>query len=147
MKVVKKLIKLNIILLIIGILCILSLYTFAYFSPILDIKSTGQYYIYDDNGEIIYQGSGTNKWVSLDDISPYMKEALISLDKEWPSNLDILVVGEGNYKSSFLKTINDLENRNRIHFISGTLDVKQYYFASDVYATCTLHENHSLSIL
>lgn len=80
MKVVKKLIKLNIILLIIGILFILSLYTFAYFSPILDIKSTGQYYIYDDNGEIIYQGSGTNKWVSLEDISPYMKEAIISIE-------------------------------------------------------------------
>ena len=80
MKVVKKIIKLNIILLIIGILSILSLYLFAYFSPILDIKSTRQYYIYDDNGNIIYQGSGTNKWVSLEDISPYMKEAIISIE-------------------------------------------------------------------
>ena len=80
MKVIKKIIKLNIILLIILILGILSLYITAYFSPVLDIKNTGQFFIYDDEGNIIYQGSGTNKWVDLDDISDNVKEAIISIE-------------------------------------------------------------------
>ena len=80
MKFIKKFIKINILLLIIIVICIFSLYTIAYFSPVLDIKTSGQYYIYDDEGNIIYQGSGTSKWVDLDDISPYMKEAIISIE-------------------------------------------------------------------
>ena len=80
MKAFKKIIKINIILLIIFILGIISLYTIAYFSPVLDIKTTGQYYIYDDDGNIVYQGSGTNKWVNLDDISDNMKNAIISIE-------------------------------------------------------------------
>ena len=80
MNVFKKIIKINIILLVLLIIGILSLYTIAYFSPVLDIKTTGQYYIYDDEGNIVYQGSGTNKWVELDDISDNMKNTIISIE-------------------------------------------------------------------
>lgn len=80
MTIIKKLFKINIILVIIFVIGILSLYTIAYFSPVLDIKTTGQYYIYDDQGDIIYQGSGTSKWVELDDISDNMKNAIISIE-------------------------------------------------------------------
>ena len=80
MKIIKKIIKINIILLILATIVIISLYTIAYFSPVLDIKTTGQYYIYDGDGNIIYQGSGTNKWVSLDEISDNMKNAIISIE-------------------------------------------------------------------
>ena len=80
MSLLKKIIKINIILLIIFILFIISLYVIAYYSPVLDIKSYGQYYLYDDKNNIVYQGSKTNKWVSLDDISPNMKNAIISIE-------------------------------------------------------------------
>lgn len=80
MTIIKKLFKISIILTIIIVIGILSLYTIAYFSPVLDIKTTGQYYIYDDQGNIIYQGSGTSKWVELDDISDNMKNAIISIE-------------------------------------------------------------------
>ncbi len=80
MSLLKKIIKINIILLIIFILSMVSLYIIAYFSPVLDIKNTGQFYIYDDSNNIIYQGSSSNKWVSLDEISPYMKDAIISIE-------------------------------------------------------------------
>ena len=80
MKAIKKILKINIALFILVTISILTLYIFAYFSPVLDIKNTGQYYIYDDEGNIVYQGSGTNKWVSLDDISPYVKDAIISIE-------------------------------------------------------------------
>ena len=80
MSLLKKIIKINIIILILFILTMILLYTLAYFSPVLDIKNTGQFYIYDDSNNIIYQGSSSNKWVSLDDISPYMKDAIIATE-------------------------------------------------------------------
>ena len=52
----------------------------AYISPVLDIKTTGQYYIYDHNETIVYQGSGTSKWVSLSDVSPDFLNAIISIE-------------------------------------------------------------------
>lgn len=80
MKVIKKLLKINVISLIIIILFGIGVYLCAYFSPVLDIKTTGQYYIYDNNENIVYQGSGTNKWVGLDDISPDFINAIISIE-------------------------------------------------------------------
>lgn len=52
----------------------------AYISPVLDIKTTGQYYIYDYNETIVYQGSGNSKWVSLSDVSPDFLNAIISIE-------------------------------------------------------------------
>lgn len=80
MKRLKRVIKLLIICFILGILSIIGLYTYAYFSPKLDIKNANQIYIYDDSNNIIYQGSGNNNWVSLDEISPYLKDAVISTE-------------------------------------------------------------------
>ena len=80
LKTFRRFVKVNICLLIIGILGIVGLYILAYFSPILDIKNTGQYYIYDKNSNIIYQGSGNTKWVNLEDVSPYFIDAIISIE-------------------------------------------------------------------
>ena len=80
MSLLKRIIKINILILIIFILFITSLYIIAYYSPVLDIKSYGKFCFYDDQNNIVYQGSTTNKWVSLDDISPYMKDAIISIE-------------------------------------------------------------------
>ena len=80
MKTIKRLVKINICLFIIGSLGIIGLYVMAYFSPILDIRNTGQYYIYDKNNSIIYQGSGNTKWVALEDVSPYFIDAVISIE-------------------------------------------------------------------
>ena len=80
MKTFRRFVKVNICLLIIGILGIVGLYILAYFSPFLDIKNTGQYYIYDKNSNIIYQGSGNTKWVNLEDVSPYFIDAIISIE-------------------------------------------------------------------
>ena len=80
MKFIKKTIKLGIIFSIIGIFGIISLYVCAYFSPVLDIKSTGQYYIYDNDNSLVFQGSGNSKWVDLSDVSPYFIDAIISTE-------------------------------------------------------------------
>ena len=80
MSLFKKIIKINIFLFIILVLIMIIMYIIAFFSPVLDIKSYGQFYIYDDNNNIVYQGSSSNKWVNLDDISPYLKDAIISIE-------------------------------------------------------------------
>ena len=80
MKFIKKTLKLGLIFSILGILGIISLYVVAYFSPVLDIKNTGQYYIYDNDNSLLFQGSGNSKWVSLSDVSPYFIDAIISTE-------------------------------------------------------------------
>ena len=48
MRLIKKTIKLFCLLCVIGSLGIFILYSYAYFSPKLDIKNANQFYIYDD---------------------------------------------------------------------------------------------------
>ena len=80
MKYVKKFIKLSLFNMALFIIFIIGVYIVAYFSPTLDIKNLGKYYIYDDSNNIVYQGSATNVWVNLDDISPNLINAIISIE-------------------------------------------------------------------
>ena len=80
MKLIKKLFKLVSVLFILGIIAGVGLYCYSYFSPKLDIKNANQFYIYDDKNELVYQGSGNNEWVSLDDISPYFINAVLNTE-------------------------------------------------------------------
>lgn len=97
MKLWKKFIIFNFIALI---LCCLGLYGYAYFSPKLDIKNANQFYIYDDKNELIYQGSGNNEWISLDDVSPHFINAIISTeDKNFYNHIgfDFLRIGKAMF--------------------------------------------------
>lgn len=78
MKVLKKLFKLLIILLVIGIIFYFGLYLYAKTTDKLNIESANNYYIYDNKGEIF---SGNNEeWIKLDDISAYLVNATISVE-------------------------------------------------------------------
>lgn len=79
MKVLKIMMKSFIFLIISGLLFLTGLYLYAYFSPALDIKNTGQLYIYDDNGKQVF-GNNTNEWVSVDKISPNLINAVLSAE-------------------------------------------------------------------
>ncbi len=83
MKLFKKMFKFFTILFILGIVGVFGLYVYAYFSPRLDIKNTNQLYIYDDKENLVYQGSGNNEWVSLDDISQDFIDAVISTEDKY----------------------------------------------------------------
>lgn len=72
--------KIFIFLFISFIICLVSLYTYAYFSPKLELKNVGQMYVYDNKEKLVYQGSGTVEWVSIDNISPYLLNAVISVE-------------------------------------------------------------------
>ncbi len=80
MKLIRKLFKLCCLFFILGLIGIVGLYSYAYFSPKLDIKNANQFYIYDDKENLVYQGSGNNDWVSLNEISPYLIDAVLNTE-------------------------------------------------------------------
>lgn len=80
MRGVRFLIKFGIFLFIVFIVCMCGLYTYAYFSPKLELKNIGKMYIYDKNEKLVYQGSGSSEWVNLEDISPYLLDAVINVE-------------------------------------------------------------------
>jgi len=108
MKLLKKTIKLFCTLCIICLFVIVGLYLYAYFSPKLDIKNANQFYIYDDLENIVYQGSGNNDWVSLEDISPNLINAVLSTeDKKFYKHngfdyLRIIKAMYSNIKSGYI---------------------------------------------
>lgn len=116
---IKKLIILNVWGLSFLIICIIGLYIWAYFSPSLDIKTTGQYYLYDDEDKIIYQGSGTSKWVSLSDISDNMKQAIISIeDKNFYKHMGF------DYLRIFKAFLSNIKNKE---ITAGASTISQQY--------------------
>lgn len=59
---------------------ILCLYTYAYFSPKITLNSANAIFMYDNQGELIFQTNNNKKWVNLNDISPDLKDATISIE-------------------------------------------------------------------
>lgn len=80
MKILKFSIKSLIFLFISFIVIIIGLYTYAYFSPKLDLKTSGSLYLYDNRNELIYQGSRSNEWANIDEISQDLINAVISVE-------------------------------------------------------------------
>lgn len=80
MKVIKFLIKSGIFFLISSIVIIFGLYTYAYLSPKLELKTAGQFYIYDGTDHLLYEGSSTSKWVDLKDINYNLINAVVSIE-------------------------------------------------------------------
>ncbi len=79
-KFLKVSLKVSIILLITGILAIGGLYLYALCSPKIAIKTNGKFYIYDEKNELVYQGSSSSEWVSFDEISDNLKNAIVSVE-------------------------------------------------------------------
>ena len=80
MRVLRMLFKTGILIFISFVIVIIGLYTYAYLSPKLELKTAGQYFIYDGEDELVYQGSSTSEWVSLEDINYNLINAVISVE-------------------------------------------------------------------
>ena len=80
MKIIKYSIKTILFFFIAFIIIIIGLYTYAYLSPKLDLKTTGSYYLYDNDNNLLYQGSKNNEWVDIDQISPNLINAVIAVE-------------------------------------------------------------------
>ena len=78
MKLIKKAIKINIILLSILILSYISLYIYGHFTKKLSVTLANKYYFYDINNNL-YNGNNDN-WVKLDQISDNLINATISAE-------------------------------------------------------------------
>lgn len=48
--------------------------------PKISIKNANAYYIYDKDGNLVNLGSSSNKWVSIDDVSNYYIDAVLSIE-------------------------------------------------------------------
>ena len=79
-KFIKRLIKINLIIITILTISWLGLITYIKLSPKLEIKSANAFLMYDNNNELFFQGSGTKEWISLDKISEYVKIATINTE-------------------------------------------------------------------
>lgn len=80
MRKIRTLYKLFIFGFISFLISIIGLYTYAYLSPKLDLKTSGSLYLYDNKDTLIYQGSRSNEWVNIDNISPNLINAVIAIE-------------------------------------------------------------------
>ena len=72
--------KLGIFFIASFLIIMVGLYTYAYFSPKLELTNIGQMYIYDKDKTLVYQGSGTSEWVNLEDISTHLIDAVVNVE-------------------------------------------------------------------
>ncbi len=80
MRFLKFSIKSMIFLFVAFVICLIGIYTYAYLSPKLDLKTSGSLYIYDNDENLIYQGSSSNEWANIEDISPNLINAVIAIE-------------------------------------------------------------------
>jgi len=115
----KKLFKYCFLLIIVTIFFISGIYFYAKLKPKLEIRSVNSFYLYDQNEELYFQGSGQKEWISLDEISHYVIDATITIeDKNFYSHhgFDVLRIGKA--------LLNNLKN-GRI--VEGASTITQQY--------------------
>ena len=72
--------KLFIIMFFLGIISFLGIIAYIKMSPKLEIKSANAFLMYDNNEELFFQGSGSQEWVDLENISSYVTLATINTE-------------------------------------------------------------------
>lgn len=79
-KILKKVIKVNLISIFVIILIISGIYLYAFLTPTIPLKSNGKFYIYDSSNNLAYQGSNSSEWVNIEDINDNMLNAIVSTE-------------------------------------------------------------------
>lgn len=79
MKIIKKIWKISVFFCVLAALFYIGIYTYAHFTPKLEINSANSFYFYDAKGEM-FTANTNQEWVSLKDISPYLIDATISIE-------------------------------------------------------------------
>ncbi len=77
MRRIKKLLKIFVFLMVLGFLAVGGLFLYIKMSPKLEIKSANAFLMYDSNEELFFQGSGSQEWINLEDISDYLVQTTI----------------------------------------------------------------------
>jgi len=108
LKLIKNTFKICLWLTIVFVVIMTSLYIYAYFSPSISIKNSNSLQIFDNKENLIYQGSSTNKWVAIDEISPHLINAILSVeDKNFYKHMgfDYFRIAKAMYLNVKNKTI------------------------------------------
>ena len=72
-------------------------------------------------------------------------EQMFQTNKDFPSNLVFLFVGDGDYRSTFESKCKAY--KAKIKFAGMQSNVQRFYMAADFFMQPSLHENHSISLL
>lgn len=103
MNLLKKIMKFSIFFIIIAVILYFGIYFYASTTDKLDINSASGYYMYDNNNQLI--NGSSDEWVTLNNISPYLKDATIAIeDKNFYNHkgFDYLRI----FKSLYINLIN-----------------------------------------
>ena len=122
----KKTLKLFLIPIFIFLLGNIVLYVIAFITPKLEIKTANSFSFYDNNNELFFSGNSNSEWVSLDEISPNLINATISVeDKNFYKHkgFDFLRIAKAMYLN--------IVNRD---IIQGASTITQQY-ARNLYLT------------
>lgn len=76
----KKVLKIVLIPTIIVILANISLYIIALITPKVEIKTANSFNFYDKNNELFFSGNSNSEWVKIENISPNVINATISIE-------------------------------------------------------------------
>ena len=69
------------------IICYVGINIYAMITPKLNITNNGTYYLYDNNDQLVYQGSSTSSWVNIEDMDEKLVNAVVAIeDKKFYSH-------------------------------------------------------------
>lgn len=77
MKILRKILKIGFILTTIFLIGVTGAYLYAYLSPEIQIKNANAFVMYDNAETVFYQGSGSQEWTELEQISDTLIQATI----------------------------------------------------------------------
>lgn len=80
MKILRQIVKFGFIFSFIITIIIIGLYIYAISLPKIDLDNINNITIYDNKNEIVFNGNGSKEWISLNNISKYLKDATISTE-------------------------------------------------------------------
>lgn len=107
MKHLKRAIKFFIIFLVVCLVGVFGMYGYAKMMPKLELKSANAFLMYDHTDTLFFQGSGSQEWVPLKNISQNLINATISTeDKNFYKHhgFDFLRIGKALYINAMTKS-------------------------------------------
>ncbi|MCI8394490.1 MAG: PBP1A family penicillin-binding protein [Bacilli bacterium] len=72
--------RIGLFLFLSSLIAIIGVYVYAFFSPKLELTNLGKIYLYDQNETLVFKGALNNQWVSLNDMSEHLLNAVISVE-------------------------------------------------------------------
>ncbi len=119
MKIIKRIAIVGAIFVFLFIFGHFILYTYAKLTPKIDIKNANSIFLYDKDNNLYFQGNGQKEWISLNEMSPYIIDATISIeDKNFfnHSGFDYLRILKSFY-----------ENTKAGKYVQGASTITQQY--------------------